>query len=167
MAEGVLEGITGSDDAAHQTDADDEGRIETQAFAAALAADHAKYDPAVASAAADFLRNQSDLLKQQTAQVEQERPLRLQRLRSQSREGKLRRFGQRIRNGMQVATALVFALIGLGLGVMVYDAFTARSVVVDPFDTPPALLARGLSGKVVAGDLLDQDSEAIPDLVAA
>jgi tetratricopeptide (TPR) repeat protein len=38
---------------------------------------------------------------------------------------------------------------------MVYDAVSARSVVVESFGVPPALTARGLSGNVVAGGLLD------------
>jgi tetratricopeptide (TPR) repeat protein len=40
--------------------------------------------------------------------------------------------------------------------VMVHDAVTSQSVIVDPFDSPPALATRGLSGKVVASALLDQ-----------
>jgi tetratricopeptide (TPR) repeat protein len=103
-----------------------------------------------------ILEEQALLLKAQREELVEQRGLRLRHLHNQSREGRLRRFGLRIRNGMQVATALVFTVIGVGLGVMVYDAFTAGSVVVEAFDTPPALLARGLSGKVVAGGLLDQ-----------
>ena len=156
MAEGLFGGLLGGEEEASEFEASSETRAGAEAFAAALAADQVKPDPAVAKAAERFLDKQSVLLDAQTAELEEQRALRLSHLKSQSREGKLRRFGQRIRNGMQVATALVFALIGLGLGVMVYDAFTARSVVVEAFDTPPALLARGLSGKVVAGGLLDQ-----------
>jgi tetratricopeptide (TPR) repeat protein len=153
---GLLGGLLGGEEEGPEHDAAGETRAGADAFAAALAADHAKYDPNVAAAAKAFLEKQGRLLDAQTDELSEQRALRLSHLKSQSREGKLRRFGQRIRNGMQVLTALAFTLIGAGLIVMLYDAFNTRSVVVEPFDTPPALLARGLSGKVVAGGLLDQ-----------
>ncbi len=156
MAEGLLGGVLGGEEEASEVEASSEVRVAAEAFAAALAADWCKHDPAVAKAAERFLDKQSLLLTAQIAELEEQGALRLSHLKSQLREGKLRRFGQRIRNGMQVATALLFALISVGVGVMVYDAFTARSVVVEPFDTPPTLLARGLSAKVVASGLLDQ-----------
>ena len=155
MAEGLFGGLLGGEEEKAEAEAA-EARISAEAFAAALAEEQAKHDPEVARAAAQFLRDQSDLLKTQSAEIEEQRPLRLSHLRHQSQEGKLRRFGQRIRNGMQVFTALLFTVIGVGLCVMVYDAFAARSVVVNAFDTPPALAAQGLSGRVVAGGLLDE-----------
>jgi hypothetical protein len=155
VAEGLFGGLLGGEEAKAE-EAAVTARVSAEAFAAALAEEHAKYDPKVARAAAQFLRDQSALLKTQTAEIEEQRPLRLSSLRSSSHEGKLRRFGQRIRNGMQLFTVLIFVLVGVGLCVMIYDAFTAHSVVVDTFDTPPALAARGLSGKVVAGGLLDE-----------
>ncbi len=156
MAEGLLGGLLGGEDEAAETETGAEARASAEAFAAAVAADQAKFDPGVAEDTRAFLKEQALLLKAQREEVTEQRALRLSHLKSQSREGKLRRFGQRIRNGMQVLTALVFIAIGAGLIVMLYDAFNARSVVVEPFDTPPALLARGLSGKVVAGGLLDE-----------
>jgi len=155
VAEGLLEGLLGGEEEKAEAEAAAE-RASAEAFAAAIAADQAKQDVGVARSTERFLDQQTILLKAQEDELNEQRPLRLSHLHSQSQEGKLRRFGQRIRNGMQVLTALVFALIGVGLGVMVYDAFSARSVVVEPFDSPPALAARGLSGKVVAGGLLDQ-----------
>jgi len=156
VAESLLGGLLGGEEETPEGEAPGEARAGADAFAAALAADHAKHDPAVARAAERFLDKQGVLLDAQTAELQEQRALRLRHLQSQAREGRLRRFGQRLRNGMQVFTALVFTLVGVGLCVLVYDAFNTRSVVVEPFDTPPALLARGLSGKVVAGGLLDE-----------
>ena len=155
MAEGLLGGLLGGEEEKPEPDAAD-AQASAEAFAAVIAADQAKHDPGVAEDTRAFLKEQALLLQAQREEVTEQRPLRLTHLHSQSQEGKLRRFGQRIRNGMQVLTALVFVVIGVGLGVMVYDAFTARSVVVNAFDTPPALAARGLSGTVVAGGLLDE-----------
>ena len=94
-------------------------------------------------------------MKAQTAELEEQRPLRLHHLHNQSHESRLRRTGQRIRIGSQVFFGLLATVLGLGLLLMVYDAFNSRSVIVEPFDAPPGLAARGLTGKVIAGDVLD------------
>jgi len=44
----------------------------------------------------------------------------------------------------------------VGIAVMLRDAFTSRSVVIEPFESPPALAVRGMTGKVVASGLLDK-----------
>ena len=154
MAEGVLGGLLGGDEAPER-EGDGEGRVVAEAFAAALAQDHAKYDPAVARAAERFLDKQARLLDVQTEGIIEEGPLRLRLLQNQAREGRSRRFGLSIRNGLQALTAVVVGLIGLGLLVMVVDAFTSRTVVVDAFKAPSALAGRGLTGDVVASGVLD------------
>jgi tetratricopeptide (TPR) repeat protein len=154
VAEGLLGGLLGGEDEAAEVEAG-EGRVSAEAFAAALAEEQARHDPEVARAAAQFLRDQSALLKAQTVELEEQRALRLHHLQGQSREGRLRRFGLRLRNGLQLFTALIATGIGVGLLVMIVDAVNARSVVVEPFDAPPALAARGLTGRVVAGGVLD------------
>jgi hypothetical protein len=148
VAEGVLGGVLGGDEEDREAGAAGEARLAAQAFAAGLATDQARNDPRVARAAEAFLNAQ-------TAEVLEQRALRLRHLHNQSREGKLRRAGQRIRLAMQVMTGLVLGLIGLGLLVMIYDAFTSRSVVVDAFKAPSALASRGLTGDVVASGVLD------------
>lgn len=156
MAENLFEGLLGGEDEGPEAEAGQEARASAEAFAAAVAADQAKRDPAVARATERFLQQQASLLKSQEDELNEQRALRLAHLQSQHREGKLRRIGQRLRLGFQVFTILIFSLLGLGLLVMIHDAFTSQSVVVEPFDTPPALAARGLNGKVVAGGLLDE-----------
>jgi len=155
VAEGLLGGLLGGEEERAESEAAAE-RATAEAFAAAIAADQAKHDAGVARATERFLDRQTSLLKAQEEEIHEQGALRLSSLRNQTREGSLRLFGLRIRNGMQVLSALLFVLIGVGLCVLVYDAFTARSVVVEPFDSPPALAGRGLSGKVVAGGLLDE-----------
>ncbi|HEY6578803.1 MAG TPA: hypothetical protein VIY09_05735, partial [Rhizomicrobium sp.] len=39
---------------------------------------------------------------------------------------------------------------------LLWDAWSSRSVIVDPFDVPARLAAQGVSGKVVASELLDR-----------
>jgi tetratricopeptide (TPR) repeat protein len=154
-AEGVFEGLLGGEDAEARDEPERRAELDGQGLAATLAMDQARADPLVARKAAEFLERQSRLLEMQTAHATAEHPLRMSHLRNQSREGRLRRIGQRFRIGLQVFTALIFTAIGLGLAVMIYDAFNSRAVIVQSFDAPPALAARGLTGKVVAGGVLD------------
>ena len=56
---------------------------------------------------------------------------------------------------MQVFIALVVTVLGLGIAIMLRDAFTSRSVVVNAFQAPQALASRGLTGDVVAAGVLD------------
>jgi hypothetical protein len=58
--------------------------------------------------------------------------------------------------GFQLFIALVATVIGVGGAVMIRDAVTSRRVVIEPFDAPPSLAARGLTGKVIAGGVLDE-----------
>ena len=154
MAEDVLEGLFGGEGESAEPGAA-EARVSADAYAAALAADHAKYDPAVARSAKRFLDKQARLIEAQTEELVEQRPLRLHHLKSQEREGRLKRFGLQLRNSLQVFIGLIVAAVVMGLAVMVFDAFHTQAVVVEPFDTPPALAARGLTGKVVAGEVLD------------
>jgi tetratricopeptide (TPR) repeat protein len=96
--------------------------------------------------------------------------LRVAHLRNRLREEKVRRFGLRLRVGFQLFIALFATVIGIGIAVMIHDAVTSRRVVIEPFDAPPGLAARGLSGKVIASGLLDELSrlqEATRGSVAA
>ena len=154
MAEGILDELVGGDEETPEPGAG-EARVGADAYAAALAADHAKYDPDVARSAKRFLDRQVRLIDAQTAELIEQRPLRLHHLKSQEQEGRLKRFGLQLRNSLQVFIGLIVAAVAMGVMVMVFDAFNTQAVVVEPFDTPPALAARGLTGKVVAGGVLD------------
>jgi tetratricopeptide (TPR) repeat protein len=155
MSEGLLGGVLGGVEEAPELESAADSLIVADGFAAAVSAIQSGGDPAVAEATRAFLTEQAHLLRIQVRHLEQEHPLRLSHLRGQSRESRLRRTGQRIRIGMQVFIALFATGIGGGLLTMVYDAVHSQSVVIDPFDAPPALAALGVSGKVVASGVLD------------
>ena len=148
MSEGVLGGLLGGDEEAANGEAGREALALSDAFAAAVAADHTGHDP-------DVARAMTQLLQRQVEQIDAETPWRMAQLRGQAREGRLRRLGQRIRLAMQAGVALVFLAVGLSLLMMVADAVTSNVVVVEAFDAPPALTAQGINGKVVASALLD------------
>ena len=155
MAEGLLGGILGEEDEKPEVEAI-EAAVGAEAFAAAVAAIASRQDPGVARKTEEFLADQSNILKIQAAHLKDEHALRLGALRGQKLEARLRRIGIRIRLVFQVLFALVGVAIGAGIIVMIRDAVASRSVVIDPFEAPPALAAAGLSGKVVAAGLLDE-----------
>jgi tetratricopeptide (TPR) repeat protein len=154
MAEGLLGGILGEEDEKPDVEAPD-ALAGAEAFAAAVAARLSGNDPGVARKTEAFLVEQTELLKVQKEHLKDEHEARLHYLRGQAREVDIRRFGLRLRIGFQLFLTLLATAIAIGLIVMVRDAVTSRSVVIDSFDAPPALAASGLSGRVVAAGLLD------------
>src|ERR1700691_3709019 len=142
MAEsGGVSGILGAD-----AEAPAEGSVADIALdptAAALAAEGAKSDPELAQRAAAYFDKQSHLVEVQTEHLHEQRVVNLQLL-------KLRRFGERLRLGLQVFVILVATVIGIGGVEMVSDAVASPRVVIEPFHTPPGLAARGLDGTVLA-----------------
>jgi tetratricopeptide (TPR) repeat protein len=157
MAEGILGGLLGGDaeDGAGIV-ASAEAAAGADAFAIAMAIEQARHDPRVAAATVVFLEKQARLLEVQTAQLDAERGIRLHHLHDQSYDSKLRGYGTKIRLGMQVFGALVATVLGLGLIVMLHDAFASHAVVVEAFETPPALGPHGITGKLVASGILDR-----------
>jgi len=155
MAEGMLGGILGDEDEKPEVEAP-ETLAGAEAFAAAVAAIASRQDPQVARDTSAFLRDQSELLKVQKEHLKDEHAARLHYLRGQAREVDIRRFGLRLRVGFQLFIALAATAIGIGVAVMIHDAVTSRSVVIEPFETPRVFAERGLTGIVVASGVLDQ-----------
>jgi tetratricopeptide (TPR) repeat protein len=46
--------------------------------------------------------------------------------------------------------------VALYVALMLHDAIASRTVVIEPFDAPPRMADRGLTGRVIASALLDQ-----------
>ena len=99
--------------------------------------------------ARDYLHVARRLMSLQMEHLHEQRALALSHLR-------LRRFTDRLKAATQTFISLVTAIVAVFVVIMIHDAFTSQSVIVDPFDAPPALAARGLTGKGVASALLDQ-----------
>ena len=155
MAESLLGGVLGGEDERPEVEAPD-ALAGAEAFASAVAAKLAGNDPGVARKTEEFLGEQSHLLKIQARHLEDEHALRMAHLRNQLSEETVRRFGLRLRVGFQLFIILLATVIGIGVAVMIHDAVTSRRVVVEAFDSPPALTAQGLTGKVVAAGVLDE-----------
>jgi hypothetical protein len=115
----------------------------------AVAANIANQSPEVAAETVALFRDQRDLLKAQRRSVEAEHGF-------FEVEWGPRLLGIRLRIAFQIFIALVAIVIGIGVAIMIRDAVTSRRVVIEPFDAPPALAARGLTGKVVARGVRDE-----------
>ncbi len=155
MAEGLLGGVLGEGGEKPEIEAP-EALAGAEAFAAAVAARLSAGDPEVARDTSAFLKEQTQLLKVQKEHLSDEHALRLAHLAHQSHLLLGQRLGQAIRLAFQVVIALVVIVIGVGIAVMLHDAFTSNSVVLDAFEAPAALAARGVTGTVVASDVLDE-----------
>lgn len=64
--------------------------------------------------------------------------------------------GERVGALIKALTALVGILILLGIASFLWSASRASGMVVDSFSVPPAMDRQGLTGAVVAGQLLDK-----------
>jgi len=117
--------------------------------AAAAAIDAARADPTLSAEAADYFRKQARLVDIQTEHLHEQRAVQISHL-------KLRRFSDRLRAATQVFFILAATVAGLGLLIMLNDAFTSKSVVIEAFKAPSVLAGRGLTGDVVASGVLDQ-----------
>jgi tetratricopeptide (TPR) repeat protein len=115
------------------------GQAESLAFAQAGDSDEARA----------YLRTARRMMGLQMEHLHEQRALALSHLR-------LRRFTDRLKVATQIFIVCVAGGIVVLLAVMIHDAFSSQSVIVEPFDAPPALAARGLSGKGIASALLDQ-----------
>ena len=155
MAESLLGGILGEEDEKAEVEAPS-ALAGAEAFAAAVAARLSASDPEVARNTSAFLKKQAQILETQNEHLKEEHAARLHFLQGQAREVDIRRFGLRLRVGFQLFIALLATAIGVALILMVHDAVTSRSVIVDPFETPAALEGTGTTGKVVAAGVLDE-----------
>ena len=63
---------------------------------------------------------------------------------------------ERVGFALKILTGLAGVAVATALGVMIWNAAHADGVILQPFKVPPALAADGVSGEVVAGQVLDE-----------
>ena len=103
----------------------------------------------MAAETAAFLRKQIELVEAQRKSVEAEHEF------FEAQRGP-RLLGIRLRVGFQIFLVLAATVIGAILFVMPRDAVASRRVVIEPFQAPPDVAARGINGIVIASALLDE-----------
>ncbi|MBV8630318.1 MAG: hypothetical protein JOZ83_05300 [Silvibacterium sp.] len=174
MAEGLLNGLKGGEVESIEREAIATaiaGQVASgsEAAATAVSLNSAIYGPKVEVAAQMFLKGQAKVLKTQEEVLkaqnevlqEQRRQIHVQThhleaehgLRMGLLQGQL--VSQRLRIGLQLFGVLLLTALGLGILLMFHDAVTSNAVVVDVFETPPALASRGVTGTVVASEVLN------------
>jgi hypothetical protein len=57
---------------------------------------------------------------------------------------------------LRVATLIVGLGAAAGIGLMVWDAAQSNGLIIEPFNVPPDMAAKGLTGEVVASQVLDR-----------
>ena len=99
-----------------------------------------------------FLDEQTAVLRLQKEHLHEQRQLQLAHL-------KVRRWKDRASLAGQALGVLIGLAIAVGLGTMVWQAHEDHGLVIEAFSTPPDIAARGLTGQVVASQLLDKLSD--------
>ncbi len=96
-----------------------------------------------------FLDEQTTLIRLQTEHLHEQRELQLAHL-------KVRRWKDRLSLALQALGIVLGVAVVVALGAMAWQAHQDQGLVVEAFSVPPDLAQRGLTGQVVAGQLLDK-----------
>jgi tetratricopeptide (TPR) repeat protein len=96
-----------------------------------------------------FLRDQRRLISLQTEHLHEQRELILSRLR-------WGRFSDRLKALLQSLTIVVGIAIAGAVAVMAWQAHQTHGLAIEAFSVPPDLAQRGLTGQVVASEVLDR-----------
>ena len=107
-----------------------------------------------------FLRDQQRLINLQTEHLHEQRELILSRLR-------WGRFSDRVKALLQVLTVLVGVAFASAIAVMAWQAHEDHGVSIAAFSVPPDFAQRGLTGQVIASEVLDRLSDLQVSTVTA
>jgi len=99
-----------------------------------------------------FLLEQTDLIRIQKEHLHEQRRVILSRLR-------LGRWKDRITLALQAMTAAVGLAAAAAVAVMAWQAHEDHGVVIEAFSAPPDFAQRGMTGQVLASQLLDRLSD--------
>jgi tetratricopeptide (TPR) repeat protein len=105
-----------------------------------------------------YLDEQTRLVRLQTEHLHEQRELQLAHLR-------VRRWKDRLSLALQALGVIGGAAIVLAVAVMAWQAHEDHGLVIEAFSVPPDLAARGLSGEVIANQILDRLKELEADTV--
>jgi len=128
-----------------EDDLDDVAKPSARADAAAM---HAALGGG-SEEARDYLRKQSRLAELQIDTLQKQDEFETSHLR-------WRRFNDQMKGAMQIMLVLIGALFVFGIGAALWSAAHDDGVVIEAFDVPPDMAARGLTGSVISSMLLDK-----------
>jgi tetratricopeptide (TPR) repeat protein len=104
----------------------------------------------------EFLAEQTRFLRLQSEHLHEQRALQVRYLEHQEKHLKLRYFGDRLRIALQLLGVVAGLAVVAFLAAMAWNAHRDRGVSIAAFSVPPDLAQRGLTGQVVASQLLDR-----------
>ncbi|MBV9550208.1 MAG: hypothetical protein JO256_11105 [Alphaproteobacteria bacterium] len=116
---------------------------------AGLIGAQASHDPALRDDLAAYLKDQRRVLHLQAEEMRAEEPYKLSHYR-------LRRFSDWAKAAFEFSAGLLALALAAGLSYLVWNAAKSNDLVIDSFQVPPDLAARGMSGPVVAAKLSDK-----------
>ncbi len=116
------------------------GAPDTGGLAMDMAMEEARADPSLKDDVAAFLRDQRDLILIQKHQLK--------------KQFRLTQWEKGLSVLLRGATAVVGIAFAGALGFMIWEASRSNGLLIEPFAVPPDMASRGLSGQVVAGQLL-------------
>src|SRR5215469_12415060 len=124
--------------------------------ALSLALNAAAHDEAVAAKAARFLEEQTKLARLQAEDLRKEDAIRHWSLR-------VRHFNDILKLAFSVSAAVLVTAIAAGVLALVWNAYEATGLVIQPLRAPPDFAARGMDGTVLAQSLLDKLNGYVKD----
>ncbi len=116
------------------------GAPDTGGLAMDLAMEEARADPSLRDDVAAFLRDQRDLISVQKHHLK--------------KQFRLTQWEKGLSVLLRAATAVVGIAFAGALTFMIWEASNSNGLLIEPFAVPPDMASRGLSGQVVAGQLL-------------
>src|SRR5580704_10237168 len=79
-----------------------------------------------------------------------------EKLTLETRHLALRFFNERLSVALKLGVIGLGALIAVGLAAMAWSASQDRALVVEPFSAPPSFAQRGVTGPLVANDVMER-----------
>jgi tetratricopeptide (TPR) repeat protein len=109
-------------------------------------------DVATAGEAREYLRRQNDIAALQIENLRKQDEYETSHLR-------WRRFNDQMRGALQMMLVAIGLVVVFGIGAAIWNAANDNGLVVDAFEVPPDLAAKGLTGDVIANKVLSRLSQ--------
>lgn len=151
MAEGEWDGVESEETATKHADT-----ANADGLGAALAVDSIRHGKPVSPEAAHYLERRASLAAKQERIVDLQLESHAAEARRQRRFARIKLVSDSLKLTFQVFVIFAALAVGAGIVWMIVDAVASRNVVVDAFKAPSEFAGRGLTGDVIASDVLDE-----------
>src|SRR6202451_2232752 len=132
--------------------ADGQDEIGAQAIGPDLLGAGLALDAAMAGEAREYLRRQNEIAALQVENLRKQDEYETSHLRWRS-------FNDQMKGARQMRLVAVGLVVVFGIGAAIWNAANDNGLVVDAFEVPPDLAAKGLTGDVIANKVLARLSQ--------